>query len=230
MQIQTKNTVTGMKTINGVEKTEVENSSESKMKVKNTVSKAEFTVNKDTLSTMTSNKNVVLGVKLITNGVQYDLYKNPTIKVQLPSSVENVVVNGVTPLYAEEFKVSSKYDNTNKTLEIKLNGEQTKHPETDATQLYLQLDLDITVSKLAASKKEEITMTYTNENATQYDSETVGYGVIKKEVEVSAPSGLITMHNSNTYNITGIAGTIISPIINVVFKEIFNLASMIFKV
>ena len=30
--------------------------------------------------------------------------------------------------------------------------------------------------------------------------------------------------------ITGIAGTIISPIINVVFKEIFNLASMIFKV
>ena len=204
--LKTKNTVTGMKTINGVEKTEVENSSESKMKVKNTVSKAEFTVNKDTLSTMTSNKNVVLGVKLITNGVQYDLYKNPTIKVQLPSSVENVVVNGVTPLYAEEFKVSSKYDNTNKTLEIKLNGEQTKHPETDATQLYLQLDLDITVSKLAASKKEEITMTYTNENATQYDSETVGYGVIKKEVEVSAPSGLITMHNSNTYNIEGIKG------------------------
>ena len=30
--------------------------------------------------------------------------------------------------------------------------------------------------------------------------------------------------------ITGIAGTIISPIINVVFKGIFNLASMIFKV
>ena len=30
--------------------------------------------------------------------------------------------------------------------------------------------------------------------------------------------------------ITGIAGTIISPIINVVFKVIFNLASIIFKI
>ena len=46
-------------------------------------------------------------------------------------------------------------------------------------------------------------MTYTNENATQYES---GNGVIEKEIQISAPSGLITMHNSNTYNISGIKG------------------------
>ena len=195
--LKTKNTVSGLTTTN---------SSESTVEVKDTISKAEFTVNKDTLSTMTENKDVALGVKLITDGIQYDLFKNPTIKIQLPSSVESVKINGATPLYADDFKVSSKYDNTNKTIEIKLNGEQSSHPETAATQLYLQLNLDITLSKLAPSKKDKITMTYTNENATQYDSGTAGYGIIEKDVTISAPSGLFTMYNSNTYNISGIKG------------------------
>ena len=204
--LKTKNTVTGITNINSVEKTVVENSSESSIEVKDTVSKAEFTVNKDTLSTMTQNKNVVLGVKLITNGVQYDLYKNPTIKIQLPASVDSVVVNSVKSLYAEEFKVNSKYDNKSKVIELNLTGEQTTKPETEATQLYLQFDLDITLSKLASSKKDKIMMTYTNENATQYDNEIDGIGTIEKEIEISAPSGLITMHNSSTYNIEGIKG------------------------
>ena len=208
-QIQNVTTLKTKNTVIGLDKNETiitSNSSESTLEVRDTVSKAEFTINKDTLSTMTENKDVTLGVKLITDGVQYDLYKNPTIKIQLPSSVESVKINGATPLYADDFKVSSKYDNTNKTIEIKLNGEQTSHPETAATQLYLQLNLDITLSKLAASKKDKITMTYTNENATQYDNGTTGYGVIEKDVTISAPSGLFTMYNSNTYNISGIKG------------------------
>ncbi len=204
--LKTKNTIVGIRKLNQIEQTEVENSSESNTEVKDTVSKAEFTINKGTLSTMTVNKNIVFGVKLITNGVQYDLYKNPTIKIQLPSSVENVTINGITPLYAEEFKVNSRYDSTNKFIEIKLTGEQTSHPETDATQLYLQLDLDITLSKLASSKNDKITMTYTNENAKQYDGNLSDSGVIEKDVKISAPSGLITMHNSSTYNIEGIKG------------------------
>ena len=204
--LKTKNTIVGTRKLNQVEQTEVINSSESNTEVKDTVSKAEFTVNKGTLSTMAVNKNVVFGVKLITNGVQYDLYKNPTIKIQLPSAVENVTINGITPLYADDFKVNSRYDSTNKFIEIKLTGEQTLHPETDATQLYLQLDLDITLSKLASSKNDKIIMTYTNENAKQYDGNLSDNGIIEKNVKISAPSGLITMHNSSTYNIEGIKG------------------------
>lgn len=201
--LKTEYTASGIAT----EQTISESSAKSNIEVKDTVSKAEFTVNKDALSTMTENKDVTLGVKLITDGVQYDLYKNPTIKIQLPSSVESVNnISNVTPLYANEFTINSNYDNNNKVITIKLIGEQTTHPETSATQLYLQLNLDITLSKLAASKKDKITMTYTNENATKYDSETTGYGVIEKDISISAPSGLFTMYNSSTYNITGMKG------------------------
>lgn len=202
--LKTQNKVAGNITVNKEKITVVKNFSASSTEIKDTISKAEFTVNKDTLSTMTENKDVSLGVKLITDGIQYDLYKNPTIKIQLPSSVESVKINGATPLYAEEFKVNSQYDNKNKVITIKLDGEQKSHPETAATQLYLQLNLDITLSKLAASKKDKISMTYTNENATQYDSATEGYGIIEKDIEISAPSGLFTMYNSSTYNISGI--------------------------
>ena len=204
--LKTKNTVTGTISVDKVEQTVAENSSESNLEVQDTVSKAEFTVNKEALSTMTTNKDVVLGVKLITDGVQYDLYKNPTIRIQLPSSVEDIAINGVTPLYADDFTVSSNYDNTNKVIEIALKGEQTSHPETEATQLYLQINLDITLSKLTASKTDKIVMTYINENAIQYDGGTVGNGIIEKEIGISAPSGMITMHNSSTYNIAGIKG------------------------
>lgn len=204
--LKNKSTVMSVNIVNKMEQTIVENYSESNIEIKDTISKAEFTVNKDTLSTMTTNQNVVFGVKLVTDGVQYDLYKNPTIKIQLPASVENIEVNSAKPLYAEEFEVNAKYNNADKIIEINLAGEQTSHSETEATQLYLQLDLNIKLSKFTPSKKDKIIMTYTNENARQYDSGTAENGVIEKEIEISAPSGLITMHNSDTYNIEGIKG------------------------
>ncbi len=204
--LKTKNTVQGTADVDNVEKEIAENSSESSLEVKDTVSKAEFIAKKDALSTMTTNKDVTLGVKLVTDGVQYDLYKNPIIKIQLPSSVESIKVNEAKALYADDFTVSPTYDKTNKTIEMKLNGEQKLHPETSATQLYLQLNLDITLSKLAPSKTDKFVMTYTNENAIQYDGGTTDAGVIEKNIEISAPSGLVTMNNASTYNVTGIKG------------------------
>ena len=42
------------------------------------------------------------------------------------------------------------------------------------------LKLDVTTNKLTPSKASQIAMTYTNENATQYES---GNGVIEKEIQ-----------------------------------------------
>ena len=203
-ELKTKNTV---KAINTTAQTIVENSSESTLKINGTVSRAEFTVNKDALSTMTTNTNVIMGVKLITSDVKYDLFRNPVIRIQLPSSVEDVKINGKTStLYAEEFDVSTSYDKTNKVITIKLNGEQVSYPATSATQAYLQLNLDIKLSELAPSKKDKFVMTYTNENATEYYGGTTDAGIVEKEVEISSPGGLVVRHDSTTYNITGIKG------------------------
>ncbi len=199
--ITLKNTVTGMLGESQV----VENSIESSIELKETITKAELTVNKDTLSTMTTNNELILGIKLITDGVQYDLYKNPTIQIQLPKSVEAIKVNSINRLYSDEFEIKAEYDQTNKIINIILNGEQMSYPETE-TQVYLQINLNMTLSKLTPSSTDKITMTYTNENAAQYDGGRTDMGVVEKEIAIVSPSGLIPVNNIETYNIEGIGG------------------------
>ena len=198
-------TTVAMNAVNNAAEKIVEQSTEARLELKETISKAEVTINKENLSTMTTNEDVIIGIKLITDGVQYDLYKNPKIKIQLPSSVENVTVNETSKLYADEFEISSNYNKTNKIIEINLNGEQKAYPETEATQLYLQLNLDITLSKNAPSKLDEIVLTYTNENATQYYEGATGE--IRKKIKIVSPAGLVAMNNIENYDIESIAGT-----------------------
>lgn len=171
--------------------------------LKETYSKAELTVNKTNLSTMATNSGVILGVKFITNGTQYDLYKNPTVKIQLPQEVTDVKVKGIDKLYGDEFSVAKAiYNKQSKTIEIELNGEQKEYATNDATQLYLQINLDMTVEQTSASKTEKITMTYTNQNATRYEND----GIVERTIGISAPSGIIAINKLNTYNINSVAG------------------------
>lgn len=205
--IKTKASVKGIVTVEKVEENVVENSTESSLELKETISKAELTIDRESLSTITTNEDVILGVKLITDGLQYDLYKNPRIQIQLPSSVESAKIDG-TPnkLYADNFTIDAQYNNETRILDIVLKGTQIEYPES-AAQIYLQINMDITLSKLVPSQTDKIVMTYTNENATQYDGGTTNAGMIEKNIEISSPNGLITMHNTDTYDITGIAGT-----------------------
>ena len=78
-KLKTNNNVIGIL----AENTVIENSADSSIELKETTTKAELTINKQNLSTMSTNNEVVLGVKLITDGVKYDLYKNPKIRIQL---------------------------------------------------------------------------------------------------------------------------------------------------
>lgn len=216
----TKNdyTVEQLKTINGIvsrntvegalgEVRVVENPTETSIELKETMTKAELTVDKENLSTMTSNNELTLGVKLITDSVQYDLYKNPTIQIQLPKAIDAIDVNSVTPLYADGFEITSaELDKANNIISITLSGEQLDYPETQATQVYIQIKLSITIPTLTPSGTDNITLIYTNENATQYDGGRTDMGVVEKQVNIVSPTGLIPVNNIETYNIEAIGG------------------------
>ncbi len=185
----------------------VENTAETNLELKETTTKAELTINKDNLSTMTANNSVIIGVKLITNGTQYDLYKNPKIRIQMPSAVEDVVLNNSDKLYAEGFEITKVgYNKANNTIELDLKGEQTSYPITEATQIYLQLDVNIKLAKLAPSKTDKLVMTYTNENAIQYEGGTTDKGIVEKSVKITSPSGMVAINNIESHNIEAILG------------------------
>jgi len=161
---------------------------DSSLELKETTSKAELMIDKTTLSTTEANE-VTVGITLVTDGVQYDLYKNPTIALQMPSAVENVeFITEPTKLYddANEFgTISKNYDKTNKILTISLTGEQKAYPKT---ALQLQMKLKVTLNQFAIDETNKITMTYTNQNANKA-------GVIEQNIHISAPSQLVKIFN-----------------------------------
>lgn len=165
------------------------------IKLEETITKAELKMDKTYLSTMSEN-NVVMDIKLVTDGEQYDLYKNPEIKIKLPEAVEEVTINNADKLYAEGFKIDSNYDEKTKTIILKLFGEQTDYTVASATQIFLQLDLTIKLDKKASKAKTNVEMQYTNENATNYYGETTEAGIITKQVNIVTQTGLIAMGNA----------------------------------
>lgn len=195
--LKTQNTITGT-----LEETEVvKNTTKSEaLELKETTTKAELTIDKTTFSTAEANE-VTVGVKLITNGSQYDLYKNVQIGIKFPVDVENVeLISEPNKQNASEFTVENvRFIPTNKIFSIQLQGEQTKYPESDLMQPYVQLNLKVTLNSDAMSKADEITLIYVNENAIQYEGEG-NYGIEKQEVQISAPNELIKIFNidSNT--------------------------------
>ena len=183
------------------------------IELKETETKAELTIvdSKGSLSTLKDNK-VVLGVKLVTDGEQYDLFKNTILKIKLPDEVEDFELTNADKLYAEGFSIMAGYDKTNKIIALALVGEQTDYPETLATQIYLQLELTLKLSKTAPSKLSKISMEYTNENATRYhgqseisiqtlDAEDSSKGYVEQEIEISSPTGVVLTLNSSTYGV-----------------------------
>ena len=137
--IKAKNSVEGTITVDEEKENVITNSTEASFELKETISKAELTVDRESLSTTQENE-VTLGIKLITDGVKYDLFKNPTIKIQLPASVEKVrLIEKPSKLYADEFEIHANYNSTNKIIQIKLEGEQTIYPTSELTQAYYNL-------------------------------------------------------------------------------------------
>ena len=187
--------ITGMKNeiqIQGVQSGKVilEGTKNRTIELLDTITKAELKMEKTYLSTMNEN-NVVMDIKLVTDGEQYDLYKNPEIKVKLPEAVEDVTINNADKLYAEGFEIKAEYDKEARTIVLKLTGEQTDYTVAAATQIFLQLDLTIKLNKLATKGTAKVEMEYTNENATNYYGETTEAGKIEKQVNIVTQTGLI---------------------------------------
>lgn len=193
----------------------VENTAEpATLELKETISKAELSIenNKKILSTTEENE-LTLGITLVTNGKQYDLYKNPKMSIKFPKAVTNVeLMSEPNKQNLDEFSVEvGEFNTTNKTVQINLSGEQTIYPEAELTQGYIQLNLKVTLDRYAISQVDEIKMAYANENASQYEGGTT-YGIVKQEIQISAPSQLIKMYNVSSSENTSLTETILQRV------------------
>ncbi len=151
------------------------NVAEAKTKLEEATTQAIIDLNKNSLSSIETN-NVEIRATLKSSKEQNDLYKNPRIRIILPSEIEEIKVNSINKLYADEMQVTKAgletIDGLGKVISIDMAGEQKAYTSEISEGIQIVINADIKFSKTTPSKKANIAMKYTNENGSQSVYET----------------------------------------------------------
>ena len=219
-----------LRTINAIETTvkaytndvETTSTNTATTELKETVTEATLTMNNNNVLSTTSTNNVEFIATLKTGTMDTDLLKSPTIKIVLPTEVTKTQITSVSALYAEkELKIaSSKVEDDNKAILIKLDGEQIKYNNKVIEGIKVTVNAKITLNEMATSRDTKIEMKYTNENSAQKEYKTT------TDVSIQAPFGLITRAKANTHFEKANEGveTLSATIVNNYGKAIENIA------
>lgn len=160
-----------------------------KMQLKETKTQATAEINKDTLSTIIDNE-IQLKAVLNSNIEEYDLYKNPTLKMQLPEEVESIDISSVDLVYETEMKIKN-YRVEGNTIVVELEGEQTSYKTQAINGANIIINAKVALNKIVASKEQVIKMIYTNQNAKETQS------IVQIPIKIVAPKDITAVHSIN---------------------------------
>ena len=160
-----------------------------KIGLKDTESKASIQSEQQALVASENMQPLNLTVVLEAKGEKQDLYKNPMIKIKLPSQIESATfAQKPQIMYADEKLTLADGDytineeNGQKIINIKLTGEQTSYLGETVQGITVQIKTNVKVKNNATDSQEDIILNYTNENATKYTDN----GVQRINVQIMA--------------------------------------------
>ena len=161
----------------------------SKIDLQESKTEARIETNKDTLSTVTRNDLQIKAI-LKTNSEQYELFKNPTLTIELPEQVESVEVSSVNILYGNGLEIKN-YEINGRNIKIYLQGEQTAYNEETVEGTNVIVNLTATVNKKSATSEEKINLTYSNEKAVNYENN----GSASTNIKIVAPKDITAINS-----------------------------------
>lgn len=156
-----------------------------------TSTKAILQIGKESLSTVVTNENVEIRAILESDDITDDLYRNPTIRIELPEEVESVNIKSVNVLFNDQMEVSNINIESGRIINLQLTGEQTNFVTDGNKGITIIINTDITLFKTAASKETQVTMKYSNEKAIRLEND----GITSTPVNISAPVGVIALNS-----------------------------------
>ena len=178
-----------------------------RVRLNETVSKAEITMQAENLSTVVKNENVEMRVLFRTDSNIYDLYKNPSIEIELPEQVKEVSLRSIEAAFGEGFSLNW-YDivenaEGKKVIRIALTGEQTKYAIDISEGMSLTIKADMMLDKKSGNSEEKVKLRYRNEKAIGYDNG----GEAEGRVGIEAPTGVVAI---NSIDVEGRTSTSLS--------------------
>lgn len=195
----------------------------------------ELGIDKMQIATGVENK-IDFTITMNTEKTIYDLYKNPTFTIELPSIITETNLETLTIINNPYFTIQTvekiTLENGNNAILIKLEGEQTEHTKSIEENMQLVLRAAIKTEELVATTESKIKLHYQNENAKTYngveaqtqgeDEENITF-VSNKEIMVQTKAILgETIYTSpkdnyntvtvapNTFNVARIIGTVLN--------------------
>jgi len=180
-------TYTNVKAIKDVQKTEVEDNNttdniEEKeiynfsnnyvTKINDSQTRVDLSVDKQNWTNNTVN-DVNFTLKLISNDVKYNLFKNPVIEMKLPEDVDKVILGNTSLLNNDSNFIQNTevVDNgTNKVIRVTLNGTQNNYYADSIYEgTYVVIPAKITLKSDLTANDSNIEVTYSNENGKLID-------------------------------------------------------------
>ena len=164
-----------------------------------TVTEATLSIDRESLSTIETNTDVEMRIKLNNERETSDVYGHSEFEIELPEYVENVELTNINLLYGEGLEISSSSVEGRK-IRVTLDGKQegiNSGALTNGTNIVM--NVNIKVNMYAPAKEEKVILRYTNSEATNY----VDGGVKEVGIEYSAPTGLVTVNSISNYNAEG---------------------------
>ena len=197
----------------------VEQSAKKEITLTEPTLQAELQIENSNLSTIVTNQNVKIKAILKTDTLDCMLYQNPTLKITLPSYIENINAKNVEVLFDKEgsklnIKTAELHQNEDgtKTIFIALEGTQFEYSlGTVSKGVNVIITADMTLNKLTPNRQDEITMECTNNTAKEVsqtrmlrslrssantNQQTITVGA---KLNTVAPVGVITISQISNY-------------------------------
>ena len=154
---------------------------------------SEFSMDRETLDTMSVNEDVELRVVLSSEGSEEQLYKNPIIQIVMPDEIELIDISeDVNILNANGLSVKNVVVD-GRSINIELQGEQLEYDEEAVDEAEVILKADITLNKRAVSNDKEIIVKIVNDGSDLKE--------IKSNINIKSPRDFILVGSVKEFNV-----------------------------
>ena len=137
------------------------------IKLMDTSSQAEFTINQENIEGGIYSNELTLMATLKQNEESQDVYLNPKLTIELPEDVTKITSAKCKLVHAENFKLENARlidEDGRQKIEISLQGEQTSYYKEGIDGLSVVVYADLEVGNVDAPKQETVKLYYENEN------------------------------------------------------------------
>ncbi len=160
-----------------------------------TITKANLTITKDRLATLSKNENVDIKIELNNDKKESDLYGHSEFEIEYPRYVDEIEILNSSLLYGEGLDISY-VKNEDRKITVVIDGIQKELNSgilTNGTNIVLTANIKVNI--FAPAMYESFKMKYTNSESTEYFEE----GNTEAYVKYLAPSGLVGINTIRNY-------------------------------